>query len=107
MKQPQQLKGSTICLMVATALFYDVIQLALAFLLMDWLITPFAFLTFYVWFKQYGISFATPKRAMTIGGTFIIEMIPFLAALPTWTLAVTLIILDSRAKKIVENIAKG
>ena len=95
------LKNHTIALMVCTALFFDVLQWLLAFVFMDWLVSIFAFLTFFVWFKLYGMKFMTPKRLATMGGAFIIEIVPILAALPAWTGAVVVLILDYKAKKIL------
>jgi len=95
------LENHTIIFMIVVALFYDVLQWVMAFILMDWLVGIFAFLTFYVWFKMRGLNFATPKRAMVLGGGFIIEIIPILSVLPAWTLAVIILALDSKIKKIV------
>jgi len=95
------LENHTIVFMIVVALFYDALQLALAFAFMDWLVGIFAFLTFYVWFKMKGMSFMKPKRALVMGGGFIIEIIPVLSILPAWTLAVTILALDSKIKKVV------
>ena len=65
---------------------------------MGWLVGIFAGLTFYVWFKQYGVSFMKPKRMFAFGGASLIEMlpIPFLADLPAWTAAVSYLALSSK-----------
>lgn len=100
---PEENKGldnTTIALMVSVAIFYDALQWLLAFVFMDWLVGFFAFLTFYLWFKMRGLNFATPKRAGTLGGAFIIEVVPFLSMLPAWTAAVVILALDSKIKKV-------
>lgn len=97
----RELKNHTIALMISTAIFIDVLQWLFAFIFMDWLVGFYAFLTFFVWFKLYGMKFMTPKRIATMGGAFIIEIIPVLSTLPAWTGAVVILILDSKVKKIL------
>ena len=75
-------------------------------------ITPVAWLVFYMWFKMYGISFQNPKRVLALGGAGLFEtaagMIPFLSdvltLIPAWTLAVLYIIASMEAKKVVTKI---
>lgn len=105
MKDSKELSSITIALMVGTAVFFDVLQWLMAFIFMDWLVGLFAFMTFWLWFKLNGISFMTPKRGATMGVSALIEMIPFLSALPAWIFAVTVIALDTKAKKIVSTAA--
>jgi len=95
------LKTSTIVFMIVVAVFFDLLQWALVFIFMGWLAGIFAGLTFYVWFKTYGISFMKPKKALAMGGGFIIEMLPVISSLPAWTAAVTVITLDSKLKKVL------
>lgn len=97
-RQEPQLKSHTIALMIAVALLYDALQAILNFIFLGWLVSPAAFLTFYVWFKMNGIKFATPKRSGIMGAGFIIELIPILNTLPAWTLAVVLIVLDLKTR---------
>jgi len=104
---PEEKKGLdniTIALMISVALFYDILQVPLNFIFMGWLVTIFAFLTFYVWFKIRGLSFATPKRAMLMGGGFFIELVPLLSVLPVWTLTILILAIDSKVKKIVPGL---
>ena len=106
-KKEKELKTHTIVLMVVVALFFDVLQWLLAFIFMDWLAGFYAFLTFFVWFKLHGITFMKPKRALTMGAAGLIEIIPWLAALPAWTAAVIIIALDTKIKKIISNVPGG
>ena len=106
-KKEEGLKNTTIALMVGTALFFDMLQWLLAFVFMDWLVGFFAFLTFLLWFKIHGMKFMTPKRIATMGGAFIIEIVPILSALPAWTGAVVILILDYKAKKLLASTTQG
>lgn len=89
--------------MISVAFFYDVLQWFLDFVLMGWLVTVFAFLTFYLWFKMHGLSFATPKRASILGVGVIIDLIPIIGAL-AWTGMVIGLALDSKIKKVVPGL---
>jgi hypothetical protein len=106
-KREKELKNHTIALMVGTALFFDALQWLLAFVFMDWLAGFFAFMTFFVWFKIHGVKFAKPKRALALGGAGLIEIIPVLSVLPAWTLAVLLIALDTKDKKVLKKMPGG
>src|SRR3989344_2139954 len=107
---PEEKKGlnnTTIALMISVAIFYDVLQWLLAFIFMGWLVSIFALLTFYVWFKMKGMSFMKPKRFAAFGGSFIVELIPIINILPAWTLAIVLLALDSKIKKIAAVVPGG
>lgn len=97
------LDNTTIALMISVALFYDALQVLLAFIFLGWLVGIFAGLTFYLWFKSRGLSFMKPKRFLTFGIASIIEMFPIipLSVLPAWTLAIVILALDSKIKKIL------
>ncbi len=99
----KELSNGTILLMVSTAIFFDVLQIAFALIAMDWVVGILGFLTFFIWFKINGVSFLTPKRAITMSGSAIIEAFPFLSSLPTWTLAVIIIAMDTKAKQIAKK----
>lgn len=99
----KELSNGTILLMVSTAIFFDVLQIAFALIAMDWVVGIFGFLTFFIWFKINGVSFLTPKRAIAMSGSAIIEAFPFLSSLPTWTLAVIIIAMDTKAKQIAKK----
>ena len=108
---PEEKKGLdniTIALMIGVALFYDALQILLAFLFMGWVVGIFAGLTFYIWFKIRGLNFMKPKRFLTFGITSIIEMLPSLlipiSALPVWTGSIIYLALDSKIKKITPGL---
>ena len=100
-KKENELKTTTVVLMIAVALFFDALQALLTFIFMGWLAGIFAGLTFYLWFKIHGISFMKPKRLATFGGTALIEIIPFLSVIPAWTFAVAYLALDSKIKAVI------
>jgi hypothetical protein len=95
---------TTLGLMLGTAIFFDLTQIIFAFAFMDWLVSFFAFLTFWLWFKFNKRSFVHPKRAVAIGSGVIIEMIPFLAILPGWTIMIILLIAIEKAEKSARKI---
>jgi len=87
-------------LMVCVALFYDLVQLAINIVmfgfgfLVTWIISLWAWLTFYLWFRIKGVSFMNLKNALKLTGGGLIEIIPFpfLSALPAWTAVVIALI---------------
>ncbi len=103
-EKEQGLGNPTIIFMFVVAIFFDVTQWLLAFIFMDWLVSIFAYLTFFLWFKLKGISFMKPKRLVVAGTSFLLEIIPFVAALPALTGAVVITALDSKIKKIVPGL---
>ncbi|MDO8728875.1 MAG: hypothetical protein Q7K26_03165 [bacterium] len=109
-EEKKGLDNITITLMIIVALFYDALQILLAFIFLGWVVGIFAGLTFYVWFKRRGLSFMKPKRFLTFGITSVIEMVPSLliplSALPTWTAAITYLALDSKLKKVLPTSAQ-
>ncbi len=96
MDENPELIGSTIALMSGVALLFDVIS---AIPLIGNLLGILAGLTFYLWFKKYGIHFNTPTRAITMIVTFIIEALPVVSALPAWTALVLITILSHKAEE--------
>jgi len=73
----------------------------------NWIISVLALFVFWFWFFINGVRFNSPKRMLTMGGSFIIELIPILDMLPAWTLAVVLIILTARLPKSIQPIVGG
>lgn len=98
--QEKQLDKTTLAFMLSVALLFDLIQALLTIFLITSLITPIisagAWVTFFIWFKMHGISLGTAKRSLTMGGSLIAEVIPFLNFLPAWTLMVFLIYLTTK-----------
>ena len=103
-RNEKELKNHTIVFMVIVAIFFDMLQWLLAFVFMDWLVSIFAYLTFFVWFRTYHISFMKPKRVAIAGISFLLEIIPFVAMLPALTGAVVMIALDTKVKKVLPGV---
>lgn len=101
--------------MLGTALLFDGLQFGtdlfhalpligtVAQSVVDILISVWAWLTFYVWFKIHGVSFMNAKRFAVLNGGALIEMIPIVNSLPAWTLAVFLLIATTRAEELLEK----
>ncbi len=102
--EEEGIPNTTLGLMIGTAIFFDLTQVLLAFVVMDWLVSWFAFLTFWLWFKFHNKSFLNPKRLPAIGVGVVIEMFPLLAALPGWTIAVILLVGIERAEKTARKL---
>ncbi len=97
-KPESKLSGPTKYLMIAVALFYDVLSLVPG---LNFIVAFFAGFHFWFWFKLKGISFVSPKR-LVVGSTgFVAEMIPVLSSLPAWTGIVVFMILDTKIKETV------
>lgn len=105
------LNFTSIFLLIGTALFFDALQaictLTVVLLPVSYIVTFFAFMTFWFWFRTKGIKFNTKVRSMSFGGASILELIPFLSALPGWTLAVSIIILTTKGQKFASLIPGG
>lgn len=100
MEKEKQLKTTTIWLMIATALFFDALQILLDFLLMGWLVTIFGSMTFWLWFKFHGYSFMKPKRVAGSTATLLIDAIPVLGWF-AWTVAISIFVLKNKAQEVV------
>lgn len=102
------LPASTIILMFGTGAFFDVLQLIFSETVVGGsIITFFATLVFFVWFKMHGVSFITPKRLLTMVGAGSLELIPFLNILPAWTGAIWYIIYTTKVRESVSKIPGG
>ena len=99
--------------MIGVAVVYDLAQAGItllhgipvigtAFALFGgFLITIWAWLTFYVWFKMQGVSFLNPKRFGIMAVCGIADAI--VSALPAWVAAVALVIATTRAEELLEK----
>lgn len=106
----RKINNVTFALMLTLAGIVDLIQFAIGFLdvifigtPINWLLIPFIWLTFYIWFKIKGVSFVKPKRGLLMGAAPLIEMIPLINMLPAWTLAVVLIVGSERAEELLQK----
>jgi len=108
-KNKEKIDNITATMMISTAILVDGIQafLTLIFIgpFVNWLISIFAWMTFFLWFALKGIKFTNnPKRVFTFMGGSLLEIIPGIATLPAWTATITITILTIKAEKKVKNI---
>ena len=101
-EQAKGLKTTTVWLMISVALFFDVLQIFLDFLLMGWLVTIFGSMTFWLWFKTHGYSFMKPKRIAGSLATMITDSIPVLGWL-SWTIAISIFVLKNKAQEVIQG----
>ena len=96
-------------LMIAVAVIYDLIQVAMTWILGwigigfigAWLMTIWATMTFGLWFTLKGASIMSGKRAATLGLGALIEAIPLLNSLPGWTVSTIISLSVTRAEDII------
>lgn len=110
-----QVSNIVAVLIISVAVFFDLVQALIDVfhfipvvgnifaMVATWLVSAVAFFIFWFWFMLYGVHFNTTKRVASMGGGFLIELIPVLNALPAWTLAVILVILTARMPKIAQT----
>lgn len=97
--------------MIVVAFIYDATQAGIEFSMfgfgftVNWIISVWAWLTFYTWFKIYGVSFLNPRRGAVLNVGFLLEIFPWLAVIPSWTLTVLLLVLSVRAEDFVKQVA--
>lgn len=95
--------------MLATALFFDSLQMFLNFILIGIilnpiLVTPLASLTFYLWYKTRGVGLSdSAKRFAAYVGAFLLELIPILNFLPGLTFSTFVMITITRAEDKEKN----
>lgn len=90
-----KISNATFGLMIATALFYDLLSIVPV---VNWFVAIFAWLTFALWFMILGVGLISPKKVATWGSSAVIGVIPVLAAIPELTLAVIITVILIRAE---------
>ncbi len=100
--QPPKISNFEAGLMIAVALIIDIVQFLLDLILIGFILDPiisvFAYLMFWFWFKLRGVSFSNPKRAAIGGISFLLELIPGLDMLPALTVGVVMTYLSTKVK---------
>jgi len=90
--------------MVAIAMCFDLLELILAVFLvgavLNRIITLIEYSIYILWFMFNKIKFTKPKNLSRLGGTFFIEMIPVLGALPMFSVGVLMTINQSRREDL-------
>lgn len=85
-------------LLLATAISLDLIQALLSLLVvgvvLNGVVSLFAWLSYYLWYKVLDIGFLDVgvRKILTFMGGGLLEMIPIVNTLPSWTISVILII---------------
>jgi|SRR3989338_5739878 len=93
--------------LILVALFFDGIQVFLTLIIigavLNWMVSMFAAMTFYIWLKMLGVSYwegnGTRKLLSFIGCGFL-EAVPIFNAFLGWTVFVVLIILFESAERV-------
>ena len=114
--EPSRIKPLDWVFMIIVALFYDGLQAAITAIFAAFVITagigpflssiaitPFAFLTFFLWFKMKGMKFTRWTKVTSFGSGTFIELTP-LSFLPGWTASVVATLIIDRLEKI-KNLA--
>ncbi len=84
MEKEKGLSETTKWLMLGTAIFFDVVQWILVWIVMDWLVVLIACPTFVIWSWMAGEKFSAKTIIALAGGT-LVEGIPIIGSLPVWT----------------------
>ena len=99
-------------LMVTVALIYDGTQVLIELITFGfggWIINPiiniWSLMTFYTWFKLNGVSYNKPGKILTLGVPGLMEMIPFLSDLPTWTAGVIMNLAQVNAEDLLAKVS--
>lgn len=94
-------------LMLTIAAIFDLVEFVLAVLaiglILNRIITIIEYFIYILWFSVNKISFTSPKTLKKLGGSFIAEIIPFLGALPMFTVGVYMTIKSSREEDLDQN----
>ena len=104
---------TTFVLMLCVAIFFDVLQAVFLLIpLLGWIfssvISIFAWLTFYVWTSIKGWGLSDTLKQIIVNWAFpLIEIVPILNTLPTWTLKVVLSYSFLKAEDTLYNVSGG
>jgi hypothetical protein len=108
-KAEQRINNVTAIFMIVVALLYDAAQAFLEWIgigfFINWILDIWAWLTFYIWFKLKGVSFANPKRALCLNGGFLLELIPLFDELPIWTASVIIMVITVKTEDKLASIS--
>lgn len=108
----QRISNTQGMLMIIVAAIIDGIQFLLNFIpLVGWIMTAlvsiFAWLTFFTWFKFNGVSFLDGKTAVlkfsSIFGVSILEIFPILNDLPAWVVFTIIMFFLVRSEDVLYN----
>lgn len=108
MNDERKIEKHTWVFMLAIAGFVDLVQIVADFLIVGVVVNTildiFVWLTFYVWFKIYGVNFISIKRGLPFVGAGLVELIPALNAFPTWTTAIAIMWATTKSQVVATAI---
>lgn len=107
MEKIERIPNSTGAIMLTFALFIDILQALLEFmiigLILNPLITIITWLIFWLWFNIRGVNFSkSTKRVLSTAFTALVEMTP-LSFLPTWSFNTFYLIYTARQEDAQYN----
>jgi len=107
-KEKEKIDNIDATLMIGTAILIDGTQTFLTLILIgpfvNWLISIFAWMTFFLWFMLKGVKFTkNPKKIFTLAGGSLLEAIPIIASFPIWTLTISTTIFMERAENKLKS----
>ena len=95
--------------MLAIAVFIDLVQILADLLVVGVVVNTildiFVWLTFYVWFKIYGVNFISIRRGLPFVGAGLAELIPALNVLPAWTVAIAIMWITTKSQVAATAVA--
>ena len=101
---PKKISNTSAALMLSVATLYDGLQALLAFFLIgflvNWLISIFAILTFFTWFKIKGVQLANIKKSAVLGLASFLELTPA-GFIPSFVISVGIIIAITRTEDLL------
>jgi len=109
-KEKSHISKKNFVLMLVAAIFVDIVLALIQLIPVAGSVAASVFnviplLGFYIWYRLLGISFANPKKAVSFFGASLIEFIPFINALPTWTAEIIYMYTLQNKDKIVSVVA--
>lgn len=118
MSEPSKLSFIDMFFMIGVALIYDGIPALFTLVtspvggvggvIAGWAIWPFAWLTFFVWFRMKGVKFLGNKwRTASFFGMPFIEFIPLINNLPGWTAMGVVTYLTVKAEEKLAKVIPG
>lgn len=100
----KKISNTSAALMISVAALYDGVQALLTFFLVgflvNWLISIFAILTFFTWFKIKGVQLANFKKSAVLVIASFLELTP-LGFVPSFVVSVAIIIAITRTEDLL------
>jgi hypothetical protein len=80
----ERISNPTAGLMLGTAVFFDMAQWLLSFIVMGWLVNIFAIFTFFLWFALHGVNFFKRNPLKKLGWISVVALIKLIPVLGAW-----------------------